>query len=109
MFLGVSSSRMKKKKVCVKRKKKKKERCRNGLGYCPTVSQYNEKLYCDTAGLKGVQGLAAGGRSRYSWLYRDSSTGLAGGELCHNTRNCIVTSGLLAGKKICVAIHQIVL
>ena len=24
------------------------------LNYCPTVSQYNRKLYCDTAGLKGL-------------------------------------------------------
>ena len=29
----------------------------NGLGYCPTVSQYNGKLYCDTAGFR-----------RFEWL-----------------------------------------
>ena len=38
---------MKKKKVC-----EKKKRCNNGLGYCPTVSQYNGKLYCDTTSLR---------------------------------------------------------
>ena len=26
------------------------------LGYCPTVSQYNGELYCDTAGLRGLNG-----------------------------------------------------
>ena len=36
-----------KKKVCEKRKKK---RVQNWLGYCPTVSQYNGKLYRDTSG-----------------------------------------------------------
>ena len=35
-------------------KKKEKERYRNwnGLGYCPIVSQYNGKLYCDTIGFR---------------------------------------------------------
>ena len=38
--------------VEIKKKTEKKERCRNwnGLGYCPTVLEYNEKLYCDTTG-----------------------------------------------------------
>ena len=40
------------KRKCVENEKKSAE---NGLGYCLTVSQYNEKLYCDTTGLKGVQ------------------------------------------------------
>ena len=53
-------------------KKKEGKRCRNGLGYYPTVSQYIRKLYCDTAGLKGVQGLAVGGEG-------------------HDTVGCIVT------------------
>ena len=47
-----------KKKKCVKKKRRKKKRCRNwnGLGYCPTVSQYNGKLYCDTAGFGSAVG-----------------------------------------------------
>ena len=36
-------------------------------------------------------------------VYCDSSRGLAGGKLCHNTRNCIVTSGLLAGLLGCMS------
>ena len=41
---------MKKKYV----KNEKKKRCKNwnGLGYYPTVSQYNGKLYCDTTGFR---------------------------------------------------------
>ena len=33
---------------------KKKKRCKNwnGLGYCPTMSQYNGKLYCDIASFR---------------------------------------------------------
>ena len=38
--------------MCEKRKKKRRKKgAENGLGYCPTVSQYNGKLYCDTTGL----------------------------------------------------------
>ena len=33
-------------------KNEKKNGAENGLGYCLTVSQYNEKLYCDTAGFR---------------------------------------------------------
>ena len=36
--------------------KKEKKMVENWLGYCPTVSQYNGKLYCDTAGLRGLNG-----------------------------------------------------
>ena len=39
-----------KKKVCEKNIYMQQD----WLGYCPTVSQYNGKLYCDTASL-GVQ------------------------------------------------------
>ena len=42
---------MKKKSV---KNEKKKKKCRKWLGYYPTVSQYNGKLYCDTASL-GMQ------------------------------------------------------
>ena len=31
-------------------------------------------------------------------VYRDMRGGLVGGKLCHNTSNCIVTRGLLAGR-----------
>ena len=52
-FLGVSSGKKEKKKT-------KKKWCRNLLGYCPTVSQYNGELYRDTAA-RGVQlGLGEG-------------------------------------------------
>ena len=51
VFLGVSSSRKEKKKICVKNEKKW---CRNLLGYCPTVSQYNGELYRDTAAGRAV-------------------------------------------------------
>ena len=43
-----------------KKKKRKKNEKKNGakilLGYCPTVSQYNGKLYYDTTGLRGLNG-----------------------------------------------------
>ena len=32
--------------------KNEKKKCRNGLGYCPTVSQYSGKLYCDTTSFR---------------------------------------------------------
>ena len=41
----------------MKKKTKNKNGVENWLGYCPTVSQYNEKLYCDTAGFGGLLGL----------------------------------------------------
>ena len=44
---------MKKKSV----KNEKKNIAENELGYCPTVSQYNGKLYCDTTGFR-----------RFEWL-----------------------------------------
>ena len=44
---------MKKQKVCEKQKIYIYMQ-QDWLGYCPTVSQYNGKLYCDTASL-GVQ------------------------------------------------------
>ena len=41
-----------------KRNEEMKKKCpENGLGYCPTVSQYNGKLYCDTAGFRGFEWL----------------------------------------------------
>ena len=40
-----------------KKNQKKKYGAEKGLGYCPTVSQYNGKLYCDTAGFR-----------RFEWL-----------------------------------------
>ena len=43
-----------KKKVYEKRKKK--NGAKNWLGYCPTVSQYNGKLYCDITGFGGLLG-----------------------------------------------------
>ena len=36
--------------------KRKKKMVQNWLGYCLTVSQYNGKLYCDTASLRGLNG-----------------------------------------------------
>ena len=56
-----------------KNEKKKNWSAENGLGYCPTVSQYNGKLYCDIADCLGVQ--------KGCWV-------------CHNTKNCIVTQPL---------------
>ena len=40
--------------MCEKKneKRKKKNGAENGLGYCPTMSQYNGKLYYDTAGFR---------------------------------------------------------
>ena len=65
IFFGVSSSRKKKKKfMCEKRKKKMVQ---NWLGYCPIVSQYNERLYRDTA-VMGVQWLDIFIATWGSWL-----------------------------------------
>ena len=36
--------------MCEKKIYEKKNGTENWLGYCSTVSQYNEKLYCDTTG-----------------------------------------------------------
>ena len=49
--------RNEKKKEGRKTKKKKEGEKKILLGYCPTVSQYSEELYCDIAGLGGVVGL----------------------------------------------------
>ena len=54
------------------------------LGYCPTVSQYNRKLYCDTAGLKGLSGC----------------------EFVLQYNNCIVT-GAAGGLGKCIAIGEL--
>ena len=44
----------------MKKKKGRKTKKKNGaeilLGYCQTVSQYNGKLYCDIASLRGLNG-----------------------------------------------------
>ena len=56
IFFGVSSSRSGKKRYV---KNEKKNGAENGLGYCPTVSQYNGKLYCDTAGFGSAKWLAS--------------------------------------------------
>ena len=87
----------------------KKKRCRNwnGLGYCPTVSQYNGKLYWDTAGFRcdgGWKLYCNIGQLGVQWVQLYCNMGevycnrgwLGWGKLCHNTRNCIVTRGLLA-------------
>ena len=63
----------------MKNEEMKKKWCRNLLGYCPTVSQYSEELYCDTAGLESAVG------SNY----------IAIEELYFNLR------GLMAGKLYC--------
>ena len=65
--------------VAEKRKKKKENGAEIGLGYCPTVSQYNGKLYCDIAGF----GSAVGSKCIAAW-------GSLGEVYC-NRRDCIVT------------------
>ena len=71
-----------KKKVC-----EKKKGCRNGLGYCPTVSQYNGKLYCDTVGFGSAVGSVV---LRYGGL----EGWLAWGKAVSRYKFCIVTEGL---------------
>ena len=50
-FFGVPVAEKKRIIIIICVKKKKENGAENWLGYCPTMSQYNGKLYCDTAGL----------------------------------------------------------
>ena len=67
----------------------KKKWCRNLLGYCPTVSQYSEKLYCDTAGLESAVGSKCIAR------------------VCSGWKNCIAMGGWMV--EGCITIHYSVL
>ena len=51
-------------------KKRERNEAGSGLGYYPTGSRYNGKLYRDTAGLRHV-GWLGKSMSRYNQLYRD--------------------------------------
>ena len=68
-ILGVFPVAEMKKKMCEKRKKKK--RCRNwiGLGYCPTMSQYNGNCIVTQQVLGVLFGLGEGHDT--IGLYRD--------------------------------------
>ena len=88
-FLGVSSSRNKGKK-CVKneKKKRKEEDAEPEMGYCPTVSRYNGKLYRDIV----VGGMQLKGKHvtiQFDCIV--TGVGRLGWGLCRNTRSCIVT------------------
>ena len=76
-------AKKKRKKESVKNEKKW---CRNLLGYCPTVSQYNGKFYCDTEGLGSVVWLEDCVTIQWQ-LYRDmvAIRGSLGVE-CHDTK-----------------------
>ena len=82
------------------------------VGYCPTVSQYNGKLYCDTVGFRCDVGwklycnlrLLGSGVLQYravGWqgecvtihlLYFERDKMLAGRKLLRDTRHCMVTA-----------------
>ena len=72
--------------MCEKREKKKTKVQQNLLCYCPTVSQYNGKLYCDTVGLGSAVWLEDG-----VTIQRQLNSDMAAmrgslGVVCHDTK-----------------------
>ena len=97
-----------KKKMCGKNEKKKK-RCRKGLGYYPFVSQYNGKLYCDTAGFGSAKCLESVSQYNHyivTWWARRQ----LGWKLYYNLRLLgfgVLQHGAVGLQGVCVAIYQV--
>ena len=79
----------------------KKKTVHEWLGYCPTVSQYNEKLYFDTAGLRGLNG--CGFMLQYKNCIVTGATGRLG--KCIAIGDCIATWG--CSGSWCIAIGRL--
>ena len=89
--------------------KNEKKRCRKGLGYCPTVSQYNEKLYCDTTGFGSAKCLESVSQYNHcivAWWARRQ----LGWKLYYNLRllgSSVLQHVAVGLQGVCVAIHQV--